>query len=349
MPCKKKRTTHTESQVGNPAFLAEARRALDGIAPIVARIAPRPGKVDVALSGIAAERDEYVAVPPRPDAIETPGQELSHSEPMGGITAERDEYVGVPRRPGAVEAPDRELSHPEPMAGITAERDEYVAVPRRPGTVEAPGQELSHSEPMAGIMAERDEYVGVPRRPDAIEAPEQELSHPEPMAGIMAERDEYVGVPRRPDATEAPEQELSHSEPMADITAEHGKRRSKERKRPVFRGFFRLADPSDGGNECTPPRRNAATRLGKRRQVSLSFRHQSWWKMARKRANQLISGKIGNAPPSGLCLAHTDSWPRMEHGWNTDKTDRAPSVLDRTVVDQGRQGNIAYMRYMEYF
>ena len=67
---KKKRTRRTESQAGNPVFLAEARRALDGIARIVARIAPRPGKVGVPLSGITAERDEYVGVPPRPGTIE---------------------------------------------------------------------------------------------------------------------------------------------------------------------------------------------------------------------------------------------------------------------------------------
>ena len=110
---KKKRTSRTESQAGNPVFLAEARRALDGIARIVARIAPRPGKVGVPIADITAERDEYVAVPPRPSAVETPDQELSHPElkpaaqarPISDITAERDEYVAVPPRPSAVEAP----------------------------------------------------------------------------------------------------------------------------------------------------------------------------------------------------------------------------------------------------
>ena len=47
---KQKRTRRTESRAGSPVFLAEARRALDGIARIVARIAPRPSKVDVPLS-----------------------------------------------------------------------------------------------------------------------------------------------------------------------------------------------------------------------------------------------------------------------------------------------------------
>ena len=78
---KKKRTRRTESQAGAPVFLAEARRALDGIARIVARIAPWPGKAGVPLSGITAERDEYVGVPPRPGAVEAPEQELSHAEP----------------------------------------------------------------------------------------------------------------------------------------------------------------------------------------------------------------------------------------------------------------------------
>ena len=71
---KKKRTRRTESQAGNPVFLAEARRALDGIARIVARIAPRPGKVGVPIAGITAERGRYVAVPPRPSAVEAPAQ-----------------------------------------------------------------------------------------------------------------------------------------------------------------------------------------------------------------------------------------------------------------------------------
>ena len=119
---KKKRTRRTESQAGAPVFLAEARRALDGIARIVARIAPRPGKAGVPLSGITAERDEYGGVPPRPSQIEVPRQELSHSGPMAGITAERDEYGGVPPRPSQVEVPRQELSHSGPMAGITAKR-----------------------------------------------------------------------------------------------------------------------------------------------------------------------------------------------------------------------------------
>ena len=42
---KKKNHPHGKPG-GRPGFLAEARRALDGIARIVARIAPRPGKVE---------------------------------------------------------------------------------------------------------------------------------------------------------------------------------------------------------------------------------------------------------------------------------------------------------------
>ncbi len=41
---RRKRTVRRESRVGNLACLAAARRALDGIAKLVARIAPRPGK-----------------------------------------------------------------------------------------------------------------------------------------------------------------------------------------------------------------------------------------------------------------------------------------------------------------
>ena len=70
------------------------------------------------ISGITAERDEYVGVPPRPGTPKTPGQELSHSEwkpktperRISGITAERDEYVGVPPRPGTPKTPGQELS-----------------------------------------------------------------------------------------------------------------------------------------------------------------------------------------------------------------------------------------------
>ena len=167
---KKKRTRRTESQAGKPVFLAEARRALDGIARIVARIAPRPGKVGVPIADGTAERDEYVGVPSRPSAIKARSASKGVQDPTSltrkrvpcrasmalapDITAERDEYVGVPSRPSAGEAPDPKLSHAElkpaaqarPISDATAERDEYVAVPSRPGTVEAPAPKLSHPQ-----------------------------------------------------------------------------------------------------------------------------------------------------------------------------------------------------------
>ncbi len=40
---KTKRTVRTVNQAGNPSFLGAARRALDGIAKIAARVAPRGG------------------------------------------------------------------------------------------------------------------------------------------------------------------------------------------------------------------------------------------------------------------------------------------------------------------
>ena len=70
----------------------------------------------------------------------------------------------------------------------------------------------------------------------------------------------------------------------------------------------------------------------RRRQV-----HQSWWKMARKRANRLISGKIGNRPPIGTVFG---SRRFCGHGWNTDgtRTRRIGRLdLDHTVMDQGRK------------
>ena len=72
---------------------------------------PRPGQDHVPIAGITAERDEYLAVPPRPSAAEAPDHELSHSETIPDTTAERGKYVAVPPRPATAEAPDHELSH----------------------------------------------------------------------------------------------------------------------------------------------------------------------------------------------------------------------------------------------
>ncbi len=61
---KKKRTVRRESQAGDPAFLAEARRALDDIAKLVARVAPRPGKNEKEKGRKGArERDARAGVP----------------------------------------------------------------------------------------------------------------------------------------------------------------------------------------------------------------------------------------------------------------------------------------------
>ena len=52
-----------------------------------------------AISGITAERDEYVVVPPRPSEVEAPGQELSHSElkpeQQGQFQASRRSVMGA--------------------------------------------------------------------------------------------------------------------------------------------------------------------------------------------------------------------------------------------------------------
>ena len=71
---KKKRTVSRVNQVGQQAFLAAGRRAVDGMAKIVARVAPRRGKVAGPNSPITAERGEYVDVPPRAGRVEAPDQ-----------------------------------------------------------------------------------------------------------------------------------------------------------------------------------------------------------------------------------------------------------------------------------
>ncbi len=62
---KKRRTVRRESRAGDPAFLAEARRALDGITKLLARVAPRPGKNEREKGRKGEkERDARAGVPP---------------------------------------------------------------------------------------------------------------------------------------------------------------------------------------------------------------------------------------------------------------------------------------------
>jgi len=127
---KKKRTVRTETQAGKPAFLGTARRALDGIARIAAKIAPRGGEKREQRRKGGKERDKGASVP-RPEGAPIGGNALREGE-LGDfrttdpcVSATKCPTGSTPRT-GAAEA-----SHRKPIVSFDAEMSHSRSAERK--------------------------------------------------------------------------------------------------------------------------------------------------------------------------------------------------------------------------